>query len=53
MTGTAAEIKSVTEVDDKVIGNGEPGKITRQLQKAFKKVALGKDDSFSNWLTYI
>ena len=53
MTGTAAEVKSVTEIDNKIIGNGKPGKITRKLQKAFKAAALGKDNKFSRWLTYI
>ena len=53
MTGTAAEIKSVTEIDDKKIGNGKPGKITCYLQKTFKNAALGKDDRFPKWLTYI
>ncbi len=53
MTGTAAEVKSVTEIDNKIIGNGKPGKITRNLQKAFKAVTLGKDKKFSRWLTYI
>ncbi len=53
MTGTAAEVKSVTEIDNKIIGNGKPGKITRKLQKAFKATTLGKDKKFSRWLTYI
>ena len=53
MTGTAAEVKSVTEVDNITIGDGKPGKITRKLQNAFLNVAMGKDKRFSKWLTSI
>jgi branched-chain amino acid aminotransferase len=51
MTGTAAEVKSVTEIDNITIGDGKPGKITRKLQNAFLNVAMGKDKRFSKWLT--
>ncbi len=53
MTGTAAEVKSVTEIDQTVIGNGKPGKITKALQKSFIDVAMGKDERFLHWLKYI
>ena len=53
MTGTAAEVKSVTEIDKTVIGNGKPGKITKALQKSFIDVAMGKDERFLSWLKYI
>ncbi len=53
MTGTAAEVKSVTEIDNITIGDGKPGKITRKLQNAFLRVAMGKDKRFSKWLTPI
>jgi len=53
MTGTAAEVKSVTEIDNITIGDGKPGKITRKLQNAFLNVAMGKDKRFSKWLTPI
>ena len=38
LTGTAAEIIPVIKVDGRKIGNGKPGKITRNLMKQFKKV---------------
>lgn len=38
LTGTAAEVIPVTKVDDRVIGNGKPGPITKTLIKEFKKV---------------
>ncbi len=53
MTGTAAEVKSVTEIDQAVIGNGKPGKITKELQKAFTDVVMGKDERFLSWLHYL
>ena len=53
MTGTAAEVKSVTEIDNITIGDGKPGKITRKLQNAFLNAAIGKDKRFSKWLTPI
>ncbi len=53
MTGTAAEVKSVTQVDKVKIGNGKMGKITKALQKSFTNVAMGKDERFLPWLTFI
>lgn len=53
MTGTAAEVKSVTQVNDIVIGSGKVGKTTKQLQKSFMEAAMGRDERFSHWLTYI
>ena len=46
MTGTAAEVKSVTQIDKVKIGNGKMGKITKALQKSFSDVAMGKDERF-------
>ena len=53
MTGTAAEVKSVTEIDNITIGDGKPGKITRELQSVFLNVVMGKDEQFLEWLTPI
>ena len=53
MTGTAAEVKSVTQIDSIKIGNGKVGNITKTLQKSFMDVAMGKDERFLPWLTYI
>jgi branched-chain amino acid aminotransferase len=51
MTGTASEIKPVTEIDDKSIGDGNPGRVTLKLHKIFMDVVSGKDKRFSRWLT--
>ncbi len=53
MTGTAAEVKSVTRVDKVKIGNGKMGKITKALQKSFTDVTMGRDERFLSWLTFI
>ena len=53
MTGTAAEVKSVTQIDRVKIGNGKPGVVTKALQKSFMNVAMGKDERFLSWLKYI
>jgi branched-chain amino acid aminotransferase len=53
MTGTAAEVKSVTQVNDVIIGSGKIGKTTKRLQRSFMDVVMGKDARFSHWLKYI
>jgi len=53
MTGTAAEVKSVTKINKSSIGNGKVGKITKTLQKSFIDVVMGNDDRFTSWLRYI
>jgi branched-chain amino acid aminotransferase len=52
-TGTAAEVTPVRELDNRTIGSGERGPITEKLQTMFFDAACGRDDSRSNWLTYI
>ena len=51
MTGTAAEVKSVTKIDKNAIGNGGVGEITKELQKSFMNIVMGKDKRFTHWLT--
>ena len=53
MTGTAAEVKSVTQVDRTKIGSGRMGRVTKALQKSFVGAAMGKDKRFRQWLTFI
>src|SRR5437867_1518596 len=51
-TGTAAEITPIRSVDKIIIGNGSPGKITKQLQAAFFDI-VEKGNDKHNWLTFI
>jgi len=53
LTGTAAEITPVREVDDRQIGEGKPGPITKTLQKTFFSIVKGEEPAYSNWLTPI
>jgi len=53
MTGTAAEVKSVSTINKTTIGNGKIGNITKTLQKSFMDIVMGKDQKFASWLRYI
>jgi branched-chain amino acid aminotransferase len=50
-TGTAAEVTPVREVDNRAIGDGVVGPITRRIQEKFFDVVRGDDTSHSEWLT--
>ena len=39
LTGTAAEVIPVVKLDQRVIGNGEPGKVTQKLIAAFRHLS--------------
>ena len=53
MTGTAAEVKSVTRVNKTKIGNGKIGKVTKELQDLFMDTVMGKNKKFRSWLKFI
>ena len=53
LTGTAAEITPVRDIDHRKIGRGEAGPVTRQLQDSFFSVVKGKDTKHEAWLSYI
>jgi len=53
MTGTAAEVKSVTQVDAVKIGGGKVGNVTKALQGSFMDAATGRDERFLSWLTHL
>jgi branched-chain amino acid aminotransferase len=50
MSGTAAELVPVREVDDHPVGTGEPGEVTRVLQKAFDDAIHGRTERYREWL---
>ncbi len=50
-TGTAAEITPIREADDRLIGSGEPGPITKQIQDIFFKAIVGEVEEYKGWLT--
>jgi branched-chain amino acid aminotransferase len=52
-TGTAAEVTPIREVDDRQIGEGMAGPITRRLQERFFDIVRGSDTSHPEWLTKV
>jgi branched-chain amino acid aminotransferase len=53
LTGTAAEIKSIGEIDKITIANGRTGKIATKLQNLYNQIVHGNNKKFEKWLTYI
>ena len=51
LTGTAASITPVVEIDGRKIGSGEAGEITKKLQKAYSSVIQGRDSRYRGWCT--
>jgi len=50
MTGTAAEVTPLREVDDQWIG--PPGPVTLAIQEAYLDTVRGKSERWSHWLEY-
>jgi len=50
VTGTAAEVTPVREVDDRQIGAGKPGPLTRELQAEFARIVRGQEPKYRRWL---
>ncbi len=51
MTGTAAHLTPVIEVDRRLVANGDPGPITKQLSALFFDVIRGKNAKYAHWCT--
>ena len=50
-TGTAAEVTPIRELDNRAIGSGRPGPVTKLLQKAFFDMIRGKSKKYAGWLS--
>ena len=53
MTGTAAEVTPIREVDDRPVGDGRPGPVTKRAQEMFVDTVTGANERYSHWLDYI
>jgi branched-chain amino acid aminotransferase len=53
LTGTAAEITPIREIDNRIIGNGAKGDTTDRIQKSFFDIVGGKSSKFKHWLTEV
>jgi len=49
-TGTAAEVTPIRELDDRQIGEGKRGPVTKQLQETFFQAATGEIEAYGGWL---
>lgn len=52
-SGTAAELTPIREVDDRVVGEGHRGPVTKELQSAFFAATKGENPKYPDWLTYV
>lgn len=52
-TGTAAEVTPIAEVDGATIGNGNPGPITREIQRAFFEATSSRAKRYRKWLHFV
>lgn len=53
VTGTAAEVTPIREVDHRSIGAGRRGPITERLQAAFFAAVSGRNAGHTHWLSYV
>jgi branched-chain amino acid aminotransferase len=49
MTGTAAELTPIREVDNLAVGDGRPGPVTQQVQQIFEDALHGRSERYAKW----
>jgi branched-chain amino acid aminotransferase len=53
LTGTAAEVTPVREVDGVQIGNGSRGSLTAEIQQVFFAAVAGRQEQYKHWLSFV
>ena len=53
LTGTAAEVVPIRAVDDRTVGDGKPGPITREVQQTYFAAVRGEVDRYKDWLDHV
>jgi branched-chain amino acid aminotransferase len=53
LTGTAAEVVPIQSVDDRLVGDGRPGPITRALQERYALLVRGGIDRYKDWNEHV
>ena len=53
LTGTAAEVVPIREVDDRVVGDGRPGPVTTRIQQTYFAAVRGEVDRYKDWLEHV
>jgi len=52
-TGTAAEVTPIREIDDRKVGEGHRGPVTKEIQGAFFAATNGDDPRYARWLSHV
>ena len=53
LTGTAAEVVPIASVDDRVVGAGSPGPVTKAIQSTYFKAVRGEIPEYEDWLSRV
>ena len=53
LTGTAAEVTPIRELDDRAIGSGTRGPLTKSIQTTFFDAVHGRSTKYQDWLSYV
>jgi branched-chain amino acid aminotransferase len=53
LTGTAAEVVPIASVDDRDVGDGRPGPITRRIQEIYHAAVRGQVDRYKDWVEHV
>jgi branched-chain amino acid aminotransferase len=53
LTGTTAGVWPVASIDDRRLGDGAPGPVSRRLRDRFRKIVDGEDPAFHHWLSFV
>jgi branched-chain amino acid aminotransferase len=53
VSGTAAEVATVREIDDHAVGTGVRGPVTAELQRVFDDALRGRDPRYADWLDHV
>ena len=51
--GSASEVTPIREIDDHIVGNGQAGKLTLELQKMYYEIVRGEHEQYYNWLSFV
>lgn len=52
-TGTAAQVAPITRIDDRPVGSGEIGDVTRALQEIYFDVVKNRNPKYNHWCTLV
>jgi branched-chain amino acid aminotransferase len=53
LSGTAAEVVPIRAVDDRQVGTGRPGPITKKIQETYFATVRGEVDQYKDWLDHV